>query len=157
MRAFIAIDLEMPPGVRELQEKLGCRAKLVEPENFHITLKFLGEISSTAAAEAEMDRFEGSGGFSVELRGLGAFPRPERPRVLWVGVSSGRLEELGRAFDGRFTPHATIARIKGPCDLRPLLAREWRFGSQPVSTIKLKESILTPRGPIYKDLYEVKL
>src|SRR5690349_1624529 len=136
VRTFIAID----PGkkIRDrlvaLQEKFaqeGVSAKWVEPQNLHLTLLFLGEVSLltvpkvcqvVTAAAGEMSAF----GMTIEH--AGCFGSPRRPRTLWVGVGDGapevtdlhaRLEDplldLGcyRREARPFTPHLTIGRIEG--------------------------------------------
>ncbi|WP_169302151.1 RNA 2',3'-cyclic phosphodiesterase [Aeropyrum pernix] len=182
VRVFIAVDIEDPIVVGRLARlrdsiaHTGVPMKTVEDENFHITLRFIGEVSEPVAAEIgerlASIRFER---FRIELRGLGAFPRPDRPRVVWVGVGGGAGElrrirdEVERILTSmgfspekqEFHPHVTLARIKGARNLPALvkLLREMgdvEVGSVEVSSIRLKQSILTRQGPIYKTLYEVK-
>jgi len=179
VRLFVAVDLEYPDPLREFASRLkgtGLRVKLVEPENFHVTLRFIGEVGGEAVATIEgglREACRGLGPFEVSLRGLGAFPRPERARVLWVAVEGREIYELARrvneALDGlgvpgdkkEFVAHATIARVKERPNRSALdLFEEWRgreFGRQRISEVKLKRSILTPRGPIYEDLVVVQL
>lgn len=152
----------------------GCRARLtvVRPDAIHITLKFLGEIDEKtlgrvreALSTIRFDPFE------ISVGGVKGNP-PSSPRVIWSGVRDagecGRLfalvEEallpLGVPKEKRaYTPHATLARVKrfDSSLLPPLksLAPE-EFGSCPVRCIKLKKSILTPAGPIYEDIMEVR-
>ncbi len=179
MRLFVAVDLDYPEGLREFASKLratGLRMKLVEPENFHVTLRFIGEAGQEAVGTIERGlrrACEGLEPFEVSLRGLGAFPRPERARVLWVAVHGEEIYELARrvneALDGlgipgdrkEFVAHATIARVKERPSRRVLdLMEEWKdreFGTQLVSEVRLKKSTLTPRGPVYEDLVVVQL
>ncbi|HDI52934.1 MAG TPA: RNA 2',3'-cyclic phosphodiesterase [Candidatus Bathyarchaeota archaeon] len=180
MRCFIAVDVEdaqLLDAIAEAQRKLqstGADLKLVERENLHITLRFLGEISpSLAEAVGELIRESSFKPFRVGFRGVGAFPNTHRPRVIWIGVSEGaeelkrlhaRIEKgllsLGfRGEDRSFTPHLTIARVRSGRNrdrlamaLESLLDIE--FGSLTVSHVRLKRSTLTPRGPIYTTLAE---
>ncbi len=144
--------------------------------NWHITLAFLGEVEDSIletlgpALERTAAEFEP---FPLRLEGLGAFPNPGRPRVLWVGATGPGVETLkalhgavARAAkecgcppeDDRFSPHVTLARFKpgrGPSpDLRPLVARhkEWSAGSLEVARIVLFASRLGPQGPSYSPL-----
>jgi 2'-5' RNA ligase len=177
VRTFIAIDLT--PEVRERMRGpqgalAGCRARLtvVKPDAIHITLKFLGEIDEKTCKRIQEAlstiRFEP---FEIALGGVKGNP-PSSPRVIWSDVrdegACGRLftlvEEallpLGIPKEKRaYTPHATLARVKrfDPSLLPPLksLASE-EFGSCPVRCIKLKKSTLTPAGPIYEDIMEVR-
>jgi 2'-5' RNA ligase len=135
IRAFIAVPL---PGslldeLENLQRRLDRRVpdrsvRWVRPEGVHLTLKFLGdtpaaklpEIKQALAAVAR-----NAPGCTFTVGGLGCFPNPHRPRVVWVGVQepTGRLaavqdavEEvmapLGYEPEGRgFTPHLTLGRI----------------------------------------------
>ena len=177
VRTFIAIDLT--PEVRERMQGLqgilaGSRARLtiVKPDAIHITLKFLGEIDEKTCERVikalSAIRF---GPFEIALGGVTGNP-PSFPRVIWSGVrdegACGRIfalvEEallpLGIPKEKRaYTPHATLARVKrfDPSLLPALkdLASE-EFGSCPVRCIELKKSTLTPAGPVYEDIMEVR-
>ena len=152
----------------------GCRARLtvVKPDAIHITLKFLGEIDEKTLARVKEAlsaiRFEP---FEVSVGGVKGNP-PSFPRVIWSGVRDegacgrvfARVEEalapLGIPKERRaYTPHATLARVKrfDPSLLPVLkeLAPE-EFGSCEVRCIRLKKSTLTPTGPIYEDIMEVR-
>jgi len=183
VRSFVAIDIDNPDVVRRIEEfqkevaKLGLDIKFVEKENFHITLRFLGEIPQSrvnaiirALSSLRFTRF------SMKLSGVGVFPDLSRPRVLWIGVSQG-AEELSRVAaavraavdkyaehveERDFTPHLTVGRLKSSRNverLRDLVARYSgvEFGVVEVTSIKLKKSVLTPRGPIYSDLFILNL
>jgi len=180
MRCFIAVDVEEPKlldAIAEAQRRLqssGADLKLVERENLHITLRFLGEIPpSLAEAVGELIREMSFKPFRVCFRGVGAFPNIHRPRVIWIGVSDGAEELKGlyaqvergllglglRGEDRPFTPHLTIARVRSgrnrdrlAMTLESLIDAE--FGSLTVSHVRLKRSTLTPRGPIYTTLAE---
>ena len=131
-RLFIALPLS--DGVRnnlqKVQEELGeslSGFRWLRPEGMHLTLRFIGEVGLEDVsdvcrlAEEAVEEVEP---FGFELRGLGAFPAPQRPKVLWVGVSGEvdplhtmavRLEEAVRQLGLRpepkpFRPHITIAR-----------------------------------------------
>lgn len=179
----MAIDIDRPElrsRLQELQEgldSLGCDLKLVEPENIHITLRFLGEVPRSLAEEVAkaLGKLRAEP-FNVLLKGLGVFPSPSRPRVIWVGIAEGaaelrllhrQVEELLRPIGfgperEAFTPHITLARVKGVRGL-PRLAdfinkySEVEVGLMKVEEIKLKRSVLTPSGPIYSDLFVKRL
>jgi len=175
MRLFVAIDIPINPemeGVMSYVKKAG-KVKAVEKENLHITLKFLGEVSEDKlpyiknCIEKSCKKFKK---FSIKLKGLGAFPSLSRPRVIWIGVDEGkdtiseimkRLDEcfqkLGFKKEKSYVPHMTIARVKGfiKLDPRPYLKKD--FGSVLVEEIKLKKSTLTPKGPIYDDIFILEL
>ncbi len=183
IRCFIAVDVDDPSllsklcDVQDAINKLGCNVKLVEKENIHVTLRFLGEIPQSLVDEVAKALGKLSGKpFDMRLKGLGAFPSPGRPRVVWVGVADGSqqlidlyrqvefsLRPLGfRPEREAFTPHITLARFKSPRalnSLTKLLAEmaDADFGLQHVESVKLKRSILTPKGSIYSDLYVKQL
>jgi 2'-5' RNA ligase len=177
VRTFIAIDLapEVRERMRGPQEVLaGGRARLtvVKPPAIHITLKFLGEIDDkTLGRVREALAALRFGPFELSVGGVKGNP-PSSPRVIWAEVRDGggcaglfslvedALAPLGIPRERRaYTPHATLARVKrfDPSLLPTLksLASE-EFGSCPVRSIKLKKSTLTPEGPVYEDLQEVR-
>jgi len=188
IRSFIAIELpeEAKKGLARLRKELERDehkfVKWVDPGGIHLTLKFLGNISSKRVAEITKAIEEGAQGispFHLEISGLGAFPNPRQARVLWVGIdgevdSLSRLQEntdsalavLGFAKEERsFVPHLTLARIRQGAS--PLERRN--FGELVGSTIfedeyhvqveavSLMRSQLTPAGAIYSRLSVVGL
>lgn len=178
IRCFVAVDVEDPQvvsRVSSIQEQLratGARLKLVELENLHLTLRFIGEVPQETV-ERIRQALEGLEfePFTVHFAGLGAFPDARRPRVVWVGVSEGasELAELSAkvnkalsrlklpSIDEEFTPHLTIARVKGGVGSLPMLLQEAarvEIGTMRVDRVRLKRSTLTPRGPIYQTIYE---
>jgi 2'-5' RNA ligase len=135
IRTFIAAELS--PSVKARAAKLisglrpaGAEINWVQPQQMHLTLKFLGDVPDTetpdicrvvARAVAPFEPFE------VICRGVGAFPNLEHPRTLWIGIQDGAEElcrlqaaiddalkrELGFAREPRkFQPHLTIGRVK---------------------------------------------
>jgi len=184
MRLFIAVELtdevikNMVEMINELKET-GAAVKWVEASNLHVTMKFLGwvedrkidnviELASKAAA--------GTGGFKIKLEGTGTFPPGKSPRVLWVGITEGgdklgkiavSLEEnLSRAGyrseEREFSSHVTIGRIKnneGVDKLKEKIGRykDTGFGEAWIDSIAIMKSTLTPRGPVYEKIKEVKL
>ena len=181
-RTFIAVDFDNPKVVeyaREVQERLGeagAVMKRVEPQNLHVTLWFFGELTrnrlDTVLEETGKIRFRP---FEVKVRGVGYFPGGSRVNVVWFGIDDpenrlrGLVEELKERlgpknfkYDERgFTPHLTIARVKYVKNKQRLLStlrglRELDIGVQPVTSLKVKKSTLTSRGPIYSDLLVVE-
>ncbi|MEM3061174.1 MAG: RNA 2',3'-cyclic phosphodiesterase [Candidatus Bathyarchaeia archaeon] len=182
IRSFIAFDMEDASIINQLIDvqnaliKAGADIKLVEPQNIHITLRFLGEISE-ALIERVKDEISSINfkTFDVEFKGLGAFPSYNRINVIWVGIEKGekeledifnrleiRLRKLGFSPDPKgFSPHVTIARVRSRKNigrivevLNEMKARS--FGIMRLSSLRLKKSTLTPKGPIYDTLFEVK-
>ncbi|HEY8449298.1 MAG TPA: RNA 2',3'-cyclic phosphodiesterase, partial [Bacillota bacterium] len=184
LRCFVAVPVN--GGVREQIaawrnqiRKLLPNAKWVHPDHYHLTLKFYGELAQSTVeklAEALRAALSAYGTFEIELGGLGAFPDLQRPRVLWVGVRRGaeHLRELAGIVEAAsvglelpaerddYHPHLTLARFRVPIqakDLAPdlLLANELSWGPFTVETAHLISSRLTPRGPIYTNLYAFPL
>lgn len=180
MRCFISVDIEdrdLLDALKEAQghlERTGADLKCVDRENIHITMRFLGDIREGLVDE--LKRLVSGLAFSsfrAELRGLGAFPSLRRPRVVWTGISDGvdeltdifrRLEPelVGMGFrqEGRgFSPHITLARVRSGRNRERLVEEvmahaEEVFGEMEVAHIRLKKSVLTPRGPIYSTIAE---
>jgi 2'-5' RNA ligase len=188
VRCFIAIELPdgVKRGLRELQAQLkaSCPApvKWVEPENIHITLKFLGNVALAkidAITEAMVQAVQGTPPLSLEVKELGVFPNPRRVQVVWVGLGGevdklarlqqrieSNLEKLGFPPEGRrFTPHLTLARVRdqaSPSERERLgqLITETEFAAAVkfiVDSIKLMKSQLTREGPIYTRLSSAAL
>jgi len=181
IRSFIAVELgdsDILTKVTSLQRTLiqtGADLKIVEPQNIHITLRFLGEIpASLLESVCEAMRQIKFQPFDLELQGLGCFPDYRRPNVVWVGMARGEVElrsifnqiepnlrNLGFPPDRKgFSPHLTIARVRSGRNRQELVEavealKDQTLGSMTVSKVKLKKSVLTPKGPIYTTLYEV--
>jgi len=150
--------------------------KCVEPENLHITLKFLGEVGDAQLEQIIKSIEEVSvEPFHMLLAGLGVFPKLNRPRTVWVGVENGvteitnvfsdvekKLVKMGFEAERRsFHPHLTVCRIRSGRNRAPLVEEITRqavyeLGTVYVDKIVLKKSILTQRGPIYTNLAESK-
>lgn len=181
-RIFVAVDVEEPSIVGAVERikgallSSGAQMKPVESHNLHFTIRFIGEVSRIVAEEVarSLMRLEFSP-FTIRLKGMGAFPNERSPRVIWIGVSEGsedmvdlrnRVESILRQLGilperERFVPHLTLARLKEP-RAPPSLSRiiydysDQDFGSMVVDKVRLKRSTLTPRGPIYETMAEVK-
>lgn len=178
MRAFIACDISHA-GIKDVLEeikKTGANIKLVEPENTHLTLKFLGEIQEEMAGkigEAMKRSCLGTSPMEARLSGVGVFPSLTYMRVVWIGVECPELEKLQHKLDSAlselgfrkekgFKPHLTIGRVRSAKNKQSLLEaveklKDAEIGTLKIDAIKLKESRLTPKGPIYTDIEEVKL
>ena len=176
MRIFVAIevnDKNVLDSISKIQSELKINAKPVKIQNLHFTVQFLGEVSDQTIEKIsrELSDLEFTP-FSISFSGIGVFPKPNNPRVVWIGTNDGisKLEELvvniqkkllcfGFSPDKKFKPHVTIFRIKNKIgditnELEKLSIHY--FGKQMISEVKLKKSELTPNGPIYTDLLVVK-
>jgi 2'-5' RNA ligase len=180
-RGFIAIDIETNQKIIELFNKIGqtgANLKIVEPQNIHITLKFLGDTDEKLIEEIEQiieKSVKENNPFEIKLTGTGVFPNPGYIKVVWIGIEengiigeiAGRIDEqthkLGFERDKRrFSPHLTIARVKSAKNKDRLIQvlnqySDTEFIKFKVESIKLKKSELTPKGPIYTTLKEIKI
>ena len=176
MRTFVAIEVNnnnVLDSIQQIQSKLNIKAKPVELHNMHFTVQFLGEVSEEMIRKIcdALSSIEFSA-FSITFASVGAFPKPNSPRVIWVGVNDGineleklaettraKLSDIGFSPDKKFKPHVTIFRVKNKIEgLSSELEKfsSYSFGKQEISEIKLKKSELTPNVPIYTDLLVVK-
>ena len=181
IRSFIAVEITeqaVLENLRRLGQTLtdtGADLRLVEVKNLHITLRFLGTVAHSLVDEVGgvLDEIAFQP-FDVELRGVGVFPSMQRVNVVWVGIERGstellkvfnqlepKLRDLGFKPDRRgFVPHITVARVKSGRN-RDVLANTvanvsgMEFGGFGVDAIKLKKSVLTPKGPMYSTIHEV--
>jgi len=138
------------------------------PENWHLTLKFLGETDRADDVTAALERIaRNHKSFAMSVDDFGAFPNLKRPRVLFYRVSDGvdelttlaadverTLEAIGfPAEDRPFRAHATIARVKQP--LPGAIARKLESippltgATQTVDSFALIKSVLDPSGARY--------
>ena len=176
MRTFVAIEVNnnnVLNSIHQAQSELNIKAKPVELHNMHFTVQFLGEVSEEMIRKISdaLNSIEFSI-FSITFASIGAFPKPNSPRVIWVGVNDGaneleklteiiraKLSNIGFSPDKKFKPHVTIFRVKNRIEDLPSKLEKfssYSFGKQEISEIKLKKSELTPNGPIYTDLLVVK-
>lgn len=146
----------------------------VSPDNYHLTLKFIGDVDDERAGEigaALAVAVNGIQAFDIALRGLGAFPTPARPRVIWAGVTGGGppLADLARAVETAmaslgfppepriFSAHVTLGRVREPrrnSDLAEALDRAASadLGVSSVDRVVLMRSQLSRRGARYSEL-----
>lgn len=183
IRTFVAV--EMPEEVRrqfgEVQAELQraeAHVKWVEPQNIHVTLKFLGDITEEDLGrlyEGVTKGVQGLAPFEIVLSQLGAFPNLRRPRVVWIGVERGKekLIELQKRLeesisqhgfskeDRKFSPHLTIGRVKLPRGTDDLVnaikATPFESNSIGIREVVVMKSTLTPEGPIYTQLRRIGL
>ncbi len=157
---------------QHLRAELGRRGlpgRAPRPESWHVTLRFLGDVtrSQYESSIAAWRRGQIGSGFHVTLDALGAFPRPERASVLWIGITDpddglGRLARLAEqsaveaGFDPEkraFHPHLTLSRLKPPANLRETIDRVRPLGkAMTVEQVVLYRSHLSSQGARYEAL-----
>jgi 2'-5' RNA ligase len=186
-RLFIAVEL--PEGAlraigavqNDLKKRLPERAlRWVRPEGIHLTLQFLGDVEQDrvdalkdALARAAADRRW----IDLAIEGLGCFPNPRHPRVLWLGIGGeiaklrllqqaveAGTKPLGFQPEGRpFSPHLTLARVQrnaSRADVGKIGAAVERGGvgrvaDFPADGVSLIRSQLRPSGAEYTQVAHV--
>jgi len=180
IRSFLAFDIESDSvrkkltSVQTLLLQTVADLKLVETQNIHVTVRFLGNITPTMVERIhqEMKTVQFIP-FDIQIKGLGAFPDMRYPRVVWAGIAKGapelrsvfsqlepKLQQLGFAPDSRgFNAHLTIARVRSGRNKAQLAKflnenAEHEFGLIRAECLRLKQSDLSPKGPVYSTLRE---
>ncbi|MDD5108044.1 MAG: RNA 2',3'-cyclic phosphodiesterase [Candidatus Omnitrophica bacterium] len=187
MRAFIAIEL--PSGIKNAISKIQYKLKTtlpkiswVKPTNLHLTLKFLGEITSKKLSDINQiitETTQVNTSFKIKLETVGIFPNITKAHIIWIGTEDapetlkqiiGQLEtklgQYGIAKEKRpFRTHITIGRLKSrivPSKLEKSLGNiktdmvheNLEFVARGIT---LFQSTLSPSGPIYTALKKASL
>lgn len=188
LRAFIAIELpqylldSIEKQTARLVQTLGHEImRWVPSHNMHLTLKFIGDISTShvdflkqlIAQEAAAHQQ-----FDLQIGGLGSFPTSRRPRILWAGLHSPPdlaslqksiemgVSRLGYEKEERpFSPHLTLGRVRQNItqgDMQKIRTaldtiQLGNIGTTRVDSIHLIKSDLHPSGPIYTKLFSAPL
>jgi len=181
MRVFLGIDIpnELKQKIIYVQNRFSdFDIKFVEPENLHFNLKFFGDIDEEKVEKLKevlekiSKQFQP---FEVNISGLGTFPSRNYIRVIWLGVKEGyqaflslsqtinnAIETLGFEKENRFVPHLTLGRVRSGRNKNELLVLIRKFedieiGKMKVNEIKLFQSKLSPSGPVYKEVFKIRL
>lgn len=181
IRTFIAVRIpaEVRRRLADIEQKLkssGADVKWVPEENFHLTLKFLGNVDPDrlrAVCDAIRSIAETSNAFEVTLTGVGAFPKASRPSVVWVGVTTGAeemkalaarvddaLAGLGFLREERgFSAHVTLGRVRSARHIHRLpevieSLKDEEAGVFTVGSVAVMKSDLRPSGPVYTVIEE---
>jgi 2'-5' RNA ligase len=162
LAACLGDQLEMSPAWRP-----------VRPENWHLTLRFLGwttEVQRDLVMMHLAEQLEAAP-FAARLDALGAFPKPRKATVLWMGVDAGdRLAPLAAAAESAavaagFAPedrpyhaHLTLARIRPQTDVRELVEGFDACGVRfEVNAVTMYESFVVPGGTRYEPIDTIPL
>lgn len=184
IRAFLAVDIGESiraelDALQRLLKKAHAEVRWVRPANLHLTLAFIGRLPMDqldpikAALNTALQHVPA---FELCVKGTGFFGHPDRPRVLWAGVTEtvplrelcnatrSALQSAGIGFDDRkaFTPHLTLGRVTGSGGLSVLMhqlnrTKADRFGTVRIGSVGLFQSRLTPAGAEYAVLHRVML
>ena len=187
LRAFIAVDIpteilqKIQKETTDLRRGINSLVRWVPPQNMHLTLRFLGDVSaSNLEFLIQMLRNEAEHvhSFDIHLAGLGAFPNLKQPRVLYIGIQApAALDALQRGIEGAvrrlgyegeerpFSAHLTLGRVK-----QNITATEQQQirrtvegtqvdlpGAARIDSLHLYKSELNPGGSVYTRLYSVPL
>lgn len=176
LRLFVGIAL--PPEQR-LTLSIICRGvpgvKWVDPGNYHVTLRFIGDVDEGVAADIDealagirLPRFE------LAVAGTGSFGPDDKPRVIYAGLDRSAalallhdkvemaLMRIGLAPEGRrYSPHVTLAKVQNgnPIEIRRFTSEHnlLRLPGFRVEVFSLIRSYLTKAGAIYEDVADYPL
>ena len=181
MRAFLGISIpeELKPRIMQIQDVFDISdIKFVEKENLHFNLKFFKDLDRDKVdklkenLEKVCSQYEP---FEVEIKGIGAFPNTSYVKVLWLGVTEGHqtfcalaesignlLSNMGFEKEENYVPHLTLGRVKSDRNKNELLVQMRKYekveaGKMKIDKITLFESKLSPKGPVYEEVFAVKL
>jgi len=175
LRLFVGIGF--PPELK-LRLSLLCSgvpgAKWVDPGNFHLTLRFIGEVGEDIAADIDdaLSRLRARR-ITIQIAGTGVFGG-DKPHSLWAGVERstelvGLRDKVEQALiraglppePRKFAPHVTLARLRNPPldKLRDFLTANAQFRAEPlpVEGFSLIASFQTKAGSVYEDQAEYPL
>lgn len=184
IRTFIAI--EIPEAVKakmaEVQAELkksGADVGWTRPEGIHLTLKFLGPVETGTVGEistALEAALRGTEAFSLDVKGIGVFPTPRAPRVLWIGLGGDidaaralteKVETVCKGFGFArekrpFTPHLTLGRVRSPKGIAALMKAAAGYegielGGFTAGRVSVMKSELKPSGAVYTEMRAVEL
>ncbi len=177
IRAFVAVELPNDvaaylAGTISALKKCGGDVKWVKPETIHLTLKFLGPLSTDLLNKigTELDELGSKvQPTKIAVKGIGAFPNLVKPRVIWTGcmIIAGDLTKLVHDLESvffkygfekekrAFSPHLTLGRVRSGIGLHDTIdyIRSHSLDKGPefeVTSAVLFQSILRPSGAEYK-------
>lgn len=183
MRLFVAIllDDQVRAALGGVQQKLDAACdgvRWVRPDQLHVTVKFLGEVADADVAQVSEAIAAGAAEASpttMIVSGAGCFPPRGDVRIVWAGAADAthavqygagavqaRLERLGFEPERRrWSPHITIGRVKFDRSAGRIRSAVERASYpelvQPVDSVALMSSVLSPKGPRYDTIFTCPL
>jgi RNA 2',3'-cyclic 3'-phosphodiesterase len=185
-RLFIALPLnentsnENTKDLYNYLNRYDKELKVVSPENYHITLKFIGNCSDKIANKIEENFNHIAGSTKVipfTIFGLGVFPELKNANVIWAGIKTDEtvINKLHQSVENfasdfgikkeknKFTPHLTLARLRKGKKLNENV-RQYLVENKELflyesffKKIVLVSSELTSEGPIYTEVKSIQL
>ena len=187
LRAFIAVEIpsELQQKIQKetanFRKQISSLVRWVPPQNMHLTLKFLGDVSPNSVEfliQMLRNEAEHVQGFDIHLAGLGVFPNLKRPRVIYIGIQApAALDALARGIESAsrrlgyeaeerpFSAHLTLGRVR-----QNVTAAEQQqirravegtqvdlLGTARVDSVHLYKSELNPGGSVYTRLYSAPI
>lgn len=180
VRSFVAVEVsaqvrrELAELIERLRQMTSLRVRWLRPDQMHLTLLFLGEVSLDFVEAAKVELVGVAGRVSpieCQLAGCGAFANLRRARVIWIGMERGEAElaslqrlasdalrRIGYRPESRpFSAHLTLGRLREPADAGFLAGVQFRSQVFTVDRLTLFRSVLKPSGPEYSVLGEFRL
>ena len=181
-RIFVAADIHKKSEIQRIQKDLIAHLnldnkflKLVGPENFHFTLVFFGEVDNSLLDKivAKISEIEFQS-FEIRYGMIGAFPKSNRSKVVWIGLDEKTKEAFNRLYqvviskltdmdlklekeiEKEIIPHITLFRTKVTLSLKFDDIESYSGISDKIDTVSVKKSITTPQGPTYENIIIVK-
>jgi 2'-5' RNA ligase len=175
-RVFVAVPVDEETRHRLAHQLAGTfdtmPGRIVRPENWHVTLRFLGEQPDEAVDRllGSLDQTQLGPSFSLRWSELGAFPRARRATVLWLGLEEesglaalysrveGAIEGAGFGVDDRpFNPHMTLSRVRPPQDVTATISAGRVSSTMKADRVSVYESRRGESGPSYHVIEEFLL
>ncbi len=183
MRVFIGIKLSKITILsvkKELKpfKKIGTPIKWTKDENLHLTLKFLGEIEENILNRLLEDfdkSFKEIKTFDLQLKEFGNFSNKGNLTIFWIGVEKNKeliklfnkIEEICekngfKREERELIPHITLGRNKKNYNFKKIYElignyNNKKIAEQNVNSFQIFKSVLTPQGPVYSILKEIKI
>ncbi|MCW8133143.1 MAG: RNA 2',3'-cyclic phosphodiesterase [Planctomycetota bacterium] len=182
VRLFMAVDLgdearaKLLPAVERLR-RTDCNVRWVEPKNWHLTVKFCGDVPAAQVPEiaAALKRESAKiAAFAFGVRGLFPFPPGKAPRIVAAHIfdEARGLARINQTLETRmqvfgirperrgFKAHLTLGRVQGPQDRLWSALKKFEhedFGASPATEVLLIRSVLLPQGAQYTVLEHAPL
>ena len=184
MRTFIALPLneKLRQSLSALQSELktvSTGIRWVTPQNIHLTLLFLGDISEDMVIPLSktLDMVGNDNApYAIDVSGIGFFGKARSPRVIWAGLHGelhhitvmqeqivAAVQAVGCQYDKKpFKPHLTIGRVRSASQVKDLVAaidskKNIPLGTLDIQCVLLMKSDLTPQGPVHSVLHKSSL